>query len=46
MIDRSEIALVINTSEGTQSIKDSLSIRRTSLMRGVTYATTISARFV
>ncbi len=42
MIDRKEIALVINTSEGTQSIKDSLSIRRTSLMRGVTYATTIS----
>jgi carbamoyl-phosphate synthase large subunit len=42
MIDRREIALVINTSEGTQSIKDSLSIRRTSLMRGVTYATTIS----
>ena len=42
MIDRGEIALVINTSEGTQSIKDSLSIRRTSLMRGVTYATTIS----
>lgn len=42
MIDRKEIALVINTSEGTQSIKDSLSIRRTSLMRGVTYTTTIS----
>ena len=42
MIDRNEIALVINTSEGTQSIKDSMSIRRTSLMRGVTYTTTIS----
>lgn len=42
MIDRKEISLVINTSEGTQSIKDSLSIRRTSLMRGITYTTTIS----
>ena len=42
MLDRKEIALVINTSEGTQSIKDSLSIRRTSLMRGITYTTTIS----
>jgi carbamoyl-phosphate synthase large subunit len=42
MIDRKEIALVINTSEGAQSIKDSFSIRRTSLMKSVTYATTIS----
>ena len=42
MIDRKEISLVINTSEGAQSIKDSFSIRRTSLMKGITYATTIS----
>lgn len=42
MIDRKEIALVINTTEGAQATKDSFSIRRTSLMRGITYATTIS----
>lgn len=42
MIDRKEIALVINTSEGAQSIKDSFSIRRTALMKSVTHATTMS----
>jgi carbamoyl-phosphate synthase large subunit len=42
MIDRKEIALVINTTEGAQATRDSFSIRRTSLMRGVTYTTTIS----
>ncbi len=42
MIDRKEIALVINTTEGAQATKDSFSIRRTSLMRGVNYTTTIS----
>lgn len=42
MIDRKEIALVINTTEGAQATKDSFSIRRTSLMRGVNYSTTIS----
>ncbi len=42
MLDRKEVSLVINTSEGTQSIKDSLSIRRTSLMRQIAYSTTIS----
>ncbi|NBX52407.1 MAG: carbamoyl-phosphate synthase large subunit [Proteobacteria bacterium] len=42
MIDRKEITLVINTTEGAQATKDSFSIRRTSLMRGVTYTTTIS----
>jgi carbamoyl-phosphate synthase large subunit len=42
MIDRKEITLVINTTEGAQATKDSFSIRRTSLMKGVTYATTIS----
>jgi carbamoyl-phosphate synthase large subunit len=42
MINRKEISLVINTSEGAQSIKDSFSIRRTSLMRAITYSTTIS----
>jgi carbamoyl-phosphate synthase large subunit len=42
MIDRKEIALIINTTEGAQPTKDSFSIRRTALMRGITYSTTIS----
>lgn len=42
MIDRKEISLVINTTEGAQATKDSFSIRRTSLMKAVTYTTTIS----
>jgi len=42
MIDRKEISLVINTVEGAQATKDSFSIRRTSLMKGITYSTTIS----
>ena len=42
MIDRKEISLVINTTEGAQATKDSFSIRRTSLMRAVTYTTTMS----
>ena len=42
MIDQKEVTLVINTTEGAQATKDSFSIRRTSLMRGVTYTTTIS----
>jgi carbamoyl-phosphate synthase large subunit len=42
MIDRKEVNLVINTTEGAQATKDSFSIRRTSLMRSVTYSTTIS----
>ena len=42
MIDRKEINLVINTTEGAQPTKDSFSIRRNALMRGITYSTTIS----
>ena len=38
-----DVHLVINTSHGPQSIKDSFSIRRTALMGGVPYYTTISA---
>ena len=45
MIARKEINLVINTTEGAQATKDSFSIRRTSLMRGVTYTTTISGAY-
>ncbi len=42
MLERKEITLVINTTEGAQATKDSFSIRRTSLMKGITYSTTIS----
>jgi carbamoyl-phosphate synthase large subunit len=42
MIERKEISLVINTTEGAQATKDSFSIRRTALMKGITYSTTIS----
>jgi len=42
MIDKKEVNMVINTTEGTAATKDSFSIRRTSLMRGVNYTTTIS----
>jgi carbamoyl-phosphate synthase large subunit len=38
-----QIDLVINTVHGAQSQKDSYSIRRTTLMKGVPYFTTISA---
>ncbi len=37
-----EIALVVNTTIGAQSIRDSFSIRRTALIRRVPYFTTIS----
>lgn len=42
MIERREISLVINTTEGAQATKDSFSIRRTSFMKAVTYTTTMS----
>jgi carbamoyl-phosphate synthase large subunit len=38
-----DIQLVINTTSGTEAIKDSFPIRRTALMKGVPYYTTISA---
>jgi carbamoyl-phosphate synthase large subunit len=44
MID-DEIDLVLNTTEGAQSIKDSFSIRRTALMRKIPYSTTVSGSF-
>ncbi|MDG1288050.1 MAG: carbamoyl-phosphate synthase large subunit [Rickettsiales bacterium] len=40
-----EINLVLNTTEGAQSIKDSFSIRRTALMRKIPYSTTVSGSF-
>jgi carbamoyl-phosphate synthase large subunit len=42
MIEKKEISLVINTTEGAQATKDSFSIRRTALMKVVTYTTTMS----
>ncbi len=42
MLENKEITLVINTTEGAQATKDSFSIRRTSLMKGITYTTTMS----
>jgi carbamoyl-phosphate synthase large subunit len=37
------IHLVVNTTEAVASVKDSFSIRRTALMRGLPYFTTVSA---
>lgn len=42
MIDRGEISLIINTTEGAKATRDSFSIRRNALMSAVTYSTTIS----
>jgi carbamoyl-phosphate synthase large subunit len=38
-----DVHLVVNTSAGGASIKDSFSLRRTALMRGLPYYTTMSA---
>jgi carbamoyl-phosphate synthase large subunit len=38
-----DIHLVVNTTSGAQAIKDSFPIRRTALIKGVPYYTTISA---
>jgi carbamoyl-phosphate synthase large subunit len=38
-----DIQVVVNTTAGAQAIKDSFPIRRTALMRGVPYYTTLSA---
>jgi carbamoyl-phosphate synthase large subunit len=37
-----EIQVVINTTQGAEAIKDSFSLRRTALMRGLPYYTTMS----
>jgi len=42
-IEGGEIALVINTTEGKQSRADSFSLRRSALMHGVPYFTTVEA---
>jgi carbamoyl-phosphate synthase large subunit len=38
-----DIQLVVNTTAGAQAIKDSFPIRRTALVRGIPYYTTLSA---
>lgn len=43
MIKNGEISLVVNTTEGSQSIIESNSIRRSSLANKVTYYTTVAA---
>jgi carbamoyl-phosphate synthase large subunit len=40
-MDNREIELVINTTEGTQAIQDSVSLRRAALMNGIAYQTTL-----
>ncbi len=42
MLKDHKIALVINTTEGSQSISDSFSIRRTALLNKIPYYTTIA----
>src|SRR5690606_4903014 len=43
MIKNDEIDLIINTTEGKQAIRESNSIRREAVHRGVTYYTTLAA---
>jgi carbamoyl-phosphate synthase large subunit len=40
-MDNGEIAFVVNTTEGTQAILDSQSLRRAALVNGIAYFTTI-----
>ncbi len=42
MLKDNQIALVLNTTEGKQSISDSFSIRRTALQNKIAYSTTIA----
>jgi len=42
MLKNDEIDLIINTTEGSQAIKDSFTIRRTALQHKVCYSTTIA----
>ncbi len=43
LIEQNKISLIINTTSGSKSIADSLSIRRTALSKKIPYFTTISA---
>lgn len=42
MLKNDEISFIVNTTEGTQAIADSFTIRRTALQRKVCYTTTIA----
>ena len=42
MLKNGEISFIVNTTEGTQAIADSFTIRRTALQRKVCYTTTIA----
>ena len=43
MIKNDEIALIVNTTEGKQAIRESNSIRREAVHRRITYYTTLAA---
>jgi carbamoyl-phosphate synthase large subunit len=43
MIKNDEIALIVNTTEGKQAVRESRSIRREAVARRVTYYTTVAA---
>ncbi len=43
MIKNDQIALIVNTTEGKQAIRDSFAIRRSALQHKVFYTTTITA---
>ena len=43
MIKNGEIDLIVNTTEGKQAIRESISIRAEAVRRGVTYYTTLAA---
>lgn len=45
MINSGKIQLVINTTKGEESIKDSFSIRRNTFLRKITYTTTIKGAY-
>jgi carbamoyl-phosphate synthase large subunit len=40
-MDNREVELVINTTEGAEAIRDSVSLRRAALMNGIAYQTTL-----
>jgi carbamoyl-phosphate synthase large subunit len=43
MIKNDEVALIVNTTEGKQAVRESRSIRREAVARRVTYYTTVAA---
>jgi carbamoyl-phosphate synthase large subunit len=43
MIKNDDFSLIVNTTEGRQAVRDSMSIRREAVSRKVTYYTTLNA---